>query len=259
MKRRCMALLAAGMLALLTAGCGQTGAGGTLTVGVRDDIINFGYLNEKTGRYYGLEIDIAQEMAERMGYGEVEFVTVTPDNRKEMLLDGMVDCLIATYTISDTRTENFDFSPAYYQDNMQVVVEKSSMVNDISELKGLNIGTMSGANAAPLLAIKLNELGLISNAEVSEDRTVEHLDDITITKMVLCAESDRARMECDLNRAMKLIFDKYHISIPFPQIVINQPTEFKEATAWEKRKAEEFAKAQRELTQDYVEEDEENH
>ena len=130
---------------------------------------------------------------------------------------------------------------------MQVVVEKSSMINDISELKGLNIGTMSGANAAPLLAIKLNELGLISNAEVSEDRTVEHLDDITITKMVLCAESDRARMECDLNRAMKLIFDKYHISIPFPQ------------TAWEKRKAEEFAKAQRELTQDYVEEDEENH
>lgn len=68
--------------------------GGTLTVGVRDYIINFGYLNEKTGKYYGLEIDIAQEMAERMGYGEVEFVTVTPDNRKEMLLDGKVDCLI---------------------------------------------------------------------------------------------------------------------------------------------------------------------
>ena len=82
---------------------------------------------------------------------------------------------------------------------------------------------------------------------------------VNIRVMVLCAESDRARMECDLNRAMKLIFDKYHISIPFPQIVINQPTEFKEATAWEKRKAEEFAKAQRELTQDYVEEDEENH
>ena len=169
MKRRCMALLAAGMLALLTAGCGQAGAGGTLTVGVRDDIINFGYLNEKTGKYYGLEIDIAQEMAERMGYGEVEFVTVTPDNRKEMLLDGKVDCLIATYTISDTRLENFDFSPAYYQDNMQVVVEKSSMVNDISELKGLNIGTMSGANAAPLLAIKLNE-----HAGIRRDRRGLH-------------------------------------------------------------------------------------
>ena len=48
---------------------------------------------------------------------------------------------------------------------------------------------------------------------------------VNIRVMVLCAESDRARMECDLNRAMKLIFDKYHISIPFPQIVINQPTE----------------------------------
>ena len=131
MKRRCMALLAAGMLALLTAGCGQTGAGGTLTVGVRDDIINFGYLNEKTGKYYGLEIDIAQEMAERMGYGEVEFVTVTPDNRKEMLLDGKVDCLIATYTISDTRLENFDFSPAYYQDNMYFRVERPEHRNHV--------------------------------------------------------------------------------------------------------------------------------
>ena len=84
------------------AGCGSgEGAEGTpangeaLRVGVRSDVVGFGYLNEGTGKYYGLEIDIAEEMAARMGYGTVEFVTVTPDTRKDMLANGDVDCMVA--------------------------------------------------------------------------------------------------------------------------------------------------------------------
>ena len=99
--------------------------GDTLRVGVRSDIVNFGYLNERTGKYYGLEIDIAEEMARRMGYADVEFVTVTPDTRKDMLMNGEVDCLAACYSISDTRLENFDFSPAYYTDDAVIMVENS--------------------------------------------------------------------------------------------------------------------------------------
>ena len=77
--------------------------GNTLRVGVRSDIVGFGYLNDRTGKYYGLEIDIAQEMADRMGKSNVEFMTVTPDDRKEMLLDGQIDCIIACYSIADSR------------------------------------------------------------------------------------------------------------------------------------------------------------
>ena len=54
---------------------------------------------------------------------------------------------------------------------------------------------------------------------------------VTIRIVVQCAESDRLQLERDLNREMKLIFDKHDISIPFPQVVINQPTVFKKATA----------------------------
>ena len=49
------ALCALLALALLTAAAGAE----TLRVGVRDDIINFGFYNETTGKYYGLEIDLA--------------------------------------------------------------------------------------------------------------------------------------------------------------------------------------------------------
>lgn len=69
---------------------------------------------------------------------------------------------------------------------------------------------------------------------------------VNIRIMVLCAEGDRIQMERDLNREMKLIFDRHNISIPFPQVVINKPAEFKEATTWEKLKSERFTKEQRE-------------
>ena len=133
--------------------------GNTLRVGVRSDIVGFGYLNDRTGKYYGLEIDIAQEMADRMGKSNVEFTTVTPDDRKEMLLDGQIDCIIACYSIADSRKENFDFSPAYYDDQVIAVVQNSSMFDSIDDMKGMTFGTMSGANAAPLLTNKFADMG----------------------------------------------------------------------------------------------------
>ncbi len=166
LKGRIAALLTAALLACACiglAGCGSgdavQGGSGTLRVGVRADVVNFGFLNEQTGKYYGLEIDIANEMAARMGYADVEYVTVTPENRKEMLLNGEVDALVACYSIAETRLENFDFSPAYYTDHVIAVVENSSLLTSIDDMKGMTFGTMSGANAAPLLNIKLQEIG----------------------------------------------------------------------------------------------------
>ena len=138
---------------------------GTLTVGVRADVMGFGYLNEKTKKYYGLEIDIARDMAERMGYKDIAFKTVTPENRKEMLLDGKIDAIVACYSISDTRKKNFDFSPAYYDDHVIAVVQNTSMIESINDMKGRTFGTMSGANAAPLLNIKLKEIGFSAGTD----------------------------------------------------------------------------------------------
>ena len=138
---------------------------GALTVGVRADVMGFGYLNEKTKKYYGLEIDIARDMAERMGYKDVAFKTVTPENRKQMLLDGKIDAIVACYSIADTRKKNFDFSPAYYDDHVIAVVQNTSMVESIDDMKGHTFGTMSGANAAPLLNDKLKEIGFTTGTD----------------------------------------------------------------------------------------------
>ena len=137
----------------------------TLRVGVRADIVGFGYLNDQTGKYYGLEIDIANDLAKRLGYKSVSFSTVTPENRKDMLLDGDIDALIACYSIAETRLENFDFSPAYYDDAIVAVVENSSLIESIDDLRGCTFGCMGGANAAPLLNNKLKEIGFSTGTD----------------------------------------------------------------------------------------------
>lgn len=154
------------VLSAVLSGCGKAEKSGTIKVGVRDDIMNLGYLNPTTGEYYGLEIDLARKLADRLGYANVEFVPVDPDSRKQMLLDGNVDCVIAAYSIAETRLANFDFSPAYYTDYSCIMVEKSSGLQSIEDMVGKKFGVLDGADTAPKLAAKMKEMGLISDDDL---------------------------------------------------------------------------------------------
>lgn len=200
--KRVLAALAAAVLAVTAAlsmvgcdGVAAAGGGGTLKVGVRSDIVNFSLLNEQTGKYYGLEIDIAEEMAERLGYSDVEYSTVTPDDRNETLLEGKVDCLIACYSIAESRLESFDFSPAYYTDTTSVMVENSSLITDITQLHGGVFGIMSGSNAGPLLAIKLNEMGIIGDNVISNTDEGTQYEGVYVKKLPSYAELSQALEE----------------------------------------------------------------
>ena len=80
---------------------------------------------------------------------------------------------------------------------------------------------------------------------------------VSIRIMVQCAEGDRIQLERDLRREMKLLCDRHNISIPFPQVVINEPTVFKKATEAEKRKADRFNEEQKAAAKEVGNEDEE--
>ena len=173
-----LAAIAAGAVVLVLAVClaacssSQTTStsANTLKVGVRGDVVGFGYYNSNTQKYYGLEIDIAAELADRLGYKDVEFIAVTPDNRKEMLQNSDVDCIIACYSDTESREENFDFSPAYYTDSSVFMVEESSLITSVDQLvDGHVIGTMLGTNTAAEIASQLTEEGLISGNVVSRN------------------------------------------------------------------------------------------
>lgn len=68
---------------------------------------------------------------------------------------------------------------------------------------------------------------------------------VSIRIVVQCAETARGQLERDLRREMKLIFDEYEINIPYPQVVVHQPIEFKKATVAEQLRADRFNEEQK--------------
>ena len=78
---------------------------------------------------------------------------------------------------------------------------------------------------------------------------------VVIRFVAKCEEGARYQVERDLNRQFKLLFDKNNINIPFPQIVLNQPIEFKDATAYQQKEAAKFVGEQKELSKGIAESD----
>ncbi len=163
MVKRVLCALAACGLALALTACAQGthGNGKQLRVGVRGDVVNFGYRSQDSGRYTGLEIDLARELAARMGYEKAVLVGVEADERDDALSTGQVDCLAAMYSITPEREALYDFSAPYYEDTIQVVVEDSSEIASLRQLKGLIVGVRRDTTAALELCRELVRRNLI--------------------------------------------------------------------------------------------------
>ena len=63
-----------------------------------------------------------------------------------------------------------------------------------------------------------------------------------------CKEGSKYQVERDMNRQFKLLFDKYNVNIPFPQVVLNQPTTFEHASDKQVKASQEFVEEQKDLS-----------
>ena len=140
-----------------------------MKVGVKDAVIGFGYKDPATGEYSGLEIELAKKIADSLGYEDVEFTTVTAATRTELLDSGDLDCVIATFTITDERKKSWDFSTPYYTDAVTVLVEKADGITDLSGLVGKKIGVSTGSTSAYALVKTMSEKGLLGDYKLPED------------------------------------------------------------------------------------------
>lgn len=162
------AALAVAGLAL--AGCsGGASAAGTLKVGVLTDVAGMSEYNEDNNKYYGMEVDLAEEMANRMGYSGFEAVGVTTDDATDKLQNGEIDALAACFSVTDQRKETFSFSEPYYTDRLKLLVEDSSLITTTEGLKGLTIGTLAGANTSKELLEQLQSMGFTTGEVVSSN------------------------------------------------------------------------------------------
>ena len=79
---------------------------GVLRVGVKNTVLGFGFQDELTGEYTGMEISLAEKIADYLGV-DVEFTAVTAATRTELLDSGDIDCVLATFTIPEERKKSW--------------------------------------------------------------------------------------------------------------------------------------------------------
>ena len=130
--------------------------GGVLKVGVKNDVIGFGYQDPITNEYEGLEITLAEMIADELGI-DIEFTAVTAATRTELLDSGDLHCVIATFTIKDDRKESWDFSTPYYTDSVTLLVEDSSGITSLEDLIDKKVAVSSASTSAEALVSALIE------------------------------------------------------------------------------------------------------
>ena len=141
---------------------------GVLKVGVKNAVKGFSFQDTLTGEYTGLEDSLAEMIAEHLGV-DVEFTTVTAATRGELLDSGDIDCVLATFTITDERRKSWDFSTPYYTDYVSVLVEDSSGIKELADLKDKVVGVSSGSTSARALVQEMIDEGVITGEGFSAD------------------------------------------------------------------------------------------
>jgi len=149
MKTRKLMAAAAAIAIALTAGCGggddagsepdvannpsfeagttmeRLNKAGKITVGTKFDQPLFG-LKGLDGKPTGFDVEIAKIIAAELGIepDKIEWVETTSKVREQVIQDGKVDIVVATYTINDKRKQLVDFAGPYYEAGQDIMVRK---------------------------------------------------------------------------------------------------------------------------------------
>ncbi len=118
---------------------------GVLVAGVKDSLPPFGFVDEKTRRIVGYDVDFVDAIARRLGV-RVELKAVTSATRMPQLMEGNVDIVAATMTKNAERAKQIDFSYMYFFTGQKFLAKKGT-VRSLADLAGKKIGTAKGSTS----------------------------------------------------------------------------------------------------------------
>ncbi|MFF0147343.1 amino acid ABC transporter substrate-binding protein (PAAT family) [Amycolatopsis sulphurea] len=123
---------------------------GHLTIGIRFDAPG---LSQRTidGRFTGFDVDVATYVASELGVppDRIAWRETTPATRESDLASGVVDLVVATYSITDKRKQQVSFAGPYFVTGQDLLVRLTS--TDIvgpESLNGRKLCSVSGSTPA---------------------------------------------------------------------------------------------------------------
>lgn len=120
----------------------------TFTVGFDAEFPPYGYMDEN-GEYVGFDLDLAQEVCDRLGY---ELVKQPIDwAAKDMeLSSGTIDCIWNGFTING-REDDYTWSVPYVNNKQVIVVAADSGIATMADLAGKTVGVQQDSSALAAL------------------------------------------------------------------------------------------------------------
>jgi glutamate transport system substrate-binding protein len=211
---------------------------GEIRIGVKYDVPPFGLNNPQTGEVEGFDVDLGTYIAERLGVEPV-FREATSDNRIPLLVDGTIDLILSTMTITEERDLEIDFSEPYYIANGDVLVPEGSDIRTLDDLNGNRVCSALGSTYADTIEKEVPDADLrlvdlysecfdqIQTGAVDAVST----DDVILTGMVIQDDSLEIL-------GLEYTTEPYGAGIPdgdteFKQFVDESIAEFIDSGAWQ--------------------------
>ena len=98
-----------------------------ITIGTKFDQPGFGEANLEN-KPEGFDVDVAEYIAAKLGIAPdaITWVPSPSAQREDLIANGDVDLVVATYTINDKRKERITFAGPYYVAGQQIMVAKDN-------------------------------------------------------------------------------------------------------------------------------------
>lgn len=131
------------------AGSGDAPAAeGDITIGIKYDQPGLGLMEGDTPS--GFDVDVAKAVAAELGYTEEQIVweeAPTPQ-REDLLVNGTVDMIFATYSITDERKERVQFAGPYLIAGQDLLVAADSDITGPEDATNAIVCSVTGSTPA---------------------------------------------------------------------------------------------------------------
>lgn len=94
----------------------------------------------------GYDVDVANDLAKRLGIGRVEFIASTFQNFIQGVQSDRFDIVISGQTVTEERRQQVDFSVAYQVNGVSIFVQSANTtITKQADLAGKRIGVTAGS------------------------------------------------------------------------------------------------------------------
>jgi len=181
MMKKLFAVLLAAMLMLSCcaalaedAGLANIMAKGQLIMGFDEAYPPMGFVDEN-GEHVGFDIDLAKEVAKRMGV-ELVLQPISWDAKELELSGGNIDCIWSGLTITEERKAQMLFTMPYLANEQIMVVMADSGIASVADVAGKVLGTQAGSASVDVLEANPDIKDSLAEIALSDDFVAALMD-----------------------------------------------------------------------------------